>query len=233
VALAIREGILRHYLIPASRYGVAPGLVRSLPSRKPITLVDVGASVGEFAAGIQKQFGLRRALLIEPQPERCGGLRETFAEANVRVVQCALSDRSGEIDLDILNFDYSTSLLPVLRDEESMSGGFDLAVRERIKCRTRTLDDLLEEEQWHEPVDLLKLDVQGAELMVLGGAANALANTRMVCAEVSFRPLYLGSCTFAEVYASLRNHGFRLLSLEEGFKGTDGELLQADALFSR
>lgn len=233
LSLALREKILNHYLIPSSRYGVPSALVQALPRGTPVSLVDVGASQGDFAKGIQRHFGLRRALLIEPQPTHCAQLLGAFGKGDVRVAQCALSDRSGEADLDILNFDYSSSLLPVLLEEASMAGGFDLSVRERIRCRLRTLDDLLEEEQWNNQLDLLKLDVQGAELMVLRGATKTLASTRMVFTEVSFRPLYRGSSVFAEVYAYLREQGFRMLSLDEGFKGTDGELLQGDALFSR
>jgi hypothetical protein len=50
--------------------------------------------------------------------------------------------------------------------------------------------------------------------------------------EVSFSPLYEGSCVFGQVYDFLHARGFRLLALEEGFRGQDGELLQCDALFN-
>ena len=95
------------------------------------------------------------------------------------------------------------------------------------------MDDLLVQEDWLGPVDLLKLDVQGAELLVLRGAEKSLPRVRLVFVEVSFRPIYEGSAVFADVYAFLRGHGFRMLSMEEGFRGTDGELLQSDVLFSR
>ena len=58
-----------------------------------------------------------------------------------------------------------------------------------------------------------------------------LERVRLIWIEVSFRPLYEGSAVLSDVYAFLRSQGFRLYSLHEGFRGVDGELLQADALF--
>lgn len=233
ISMALREKVLRHYLIASSRYGVPGGLVAALPTSGPISLVDVGASVGDFTMSIQNHFGLRRALLVEPQPARAKGLLERFAEKKIQVVDCALSDFEGHENLEVLNWDYSSSLLPLLRKESTMLGGLDLGLRERIRCRVRTLDDLLLEEDWREPVDLLKLDVQGAEMMVLRGAERSLPQVQRVFVEVSFRPIYEGSAVFADVYSFLRERGFRMLSIEDAFRGTDGELLQADVLFSR
>lgn len=233
ISMALREKVLRHYLIPSSRYGVPGGLVAALPASQPISLVDVGASVGDFTMSIQNHFGLRRALVVEPQPARSKGLCERFEGQEIKVVDCALSDREGYQDLEVLNWDYSSSLLPLLRNETTILGGLDLGLRERIRCKVRTLDNLLDQEGWREPVDLLKLDVQGAEMLVLQGAERSLPRVRMVLVEVSFRPLYEGSAVFADVYAFLRDFGFRMLSMEEAFRGTDGELLQSDVLFSR
>jgi len=69
--------------------------------------------------------------------------------------------------------------------------------------------------------------------MVLRGAETSLPSVRMVLSEVSFRPLYEGSAVFADVYDFLRERGFHMVSMEDAFRGTDGELLQADVLFSR
>jgi len=82
-------------------------------------------------------------------------------------------------------------------------------------------------------VDLLKLDVQGAEHMVLHGGQNTLSKTNMVWTEVSFKRLYEGACLHMEVYDLLARSGFALFELESGFRSASGELLQADALFIR
>ncbi len=69
---------------------------------------------------------------------------------------------------------------------------------------TVRLDDVLET----AGADLLKLDIQGAELMVLRHAEQRLATALVVQAEVEFMPLYQGQPLFSEVELFLRGHGF-------------------------
>jgi hypothetical protein len=133
--------------------------------------------------------------------------------------------------MDILNFDYSSSLLPVMPGVGRAGDRLDLTVRERITVATRTLDELVSESTLDGPIDLLKIDTQGTEVDVLKGARQVLPRVRMVWTEISFRAIYEGSALFADVHALLLQHGFRLYSIAEGFRGADGELLQGDALF--
>jgi FkbM family methyltransferase len=160
-------------------------------------------------------------------------LRKRFHNPTVAIVEGALADKEGVQEMEILNWDYSSSLLPVRRDIKTVSSMIDLAVKGTIQCRVRTLDAVLRELDWTESIDLLKIDVQGAELVVLRGATQALMRTRLVFTEVSFRAIYEGSCVFHELYNYLCGNGFKFLALSEGFRGSDGELLQGDALFLR
>lgn len=233
VSLAVKERVFRHYLMPFSRHGVEPGIVRFLRPPGPISFVDIGASAGEVTAAVDAHYGVRRGLLVEPQPARCGELRQRFADPRFSVHQCALSDEETVCSMEVLNYDYSSSILAVKRDLPNVSAVLDLGVRDRLECRVTKLDTLLQEEHWQESVNLLKIDVQGAELMALRGAAKTLSRVRFLFTEVSFKPLYEGSCVFGEIYDFLYARGFRLLSLGEGFRGQDGELLQGDALFGR
>ncbi len=58
--------------------------------------------------------------------------------------------------------------------------------------------------------DLLKLDIQGAELMVLRHAEARLRDAVVIQAEVEFLPLYKGQPLFSEMELFLRGHGFVL-----------------------
>jgi FkbM family methyltransferase len=72
--------------------------------------------------------------------------------------------------------------------------------------QTVRLDDIAET----KGADLIKLDIQGAELMVLQHAAQRLADAVIVQAEVEFLPLYLDQPLFGDVDRLLRQHGFML-----------------------
>ena len=82
-------------------------------------------------------------------------------------------------------------------------------------------------------VDVLALDVQGAERTVLEGGRRMLAEARigLVYAEVILAPTYRGQPGFEGVLAALQPHGYALYGLFDEVWGGD-RLLQADALFA-
>lgn len=99
--------------------------------------------------------------------------------------------------------------------------------------QTVRLDDLVE-----EPVDLLKIDVQGAELDVLHGAEKLLDEILVIHVEVQFFPLYRGVPLFDRVFSFMLDHAFELFDFPrlERYEYQHGtgyleRLLWADALF--
>lgn len=77
-------------------------------------------------------------------------------------------------------------------------------------------------------IDVLQLDIQGAELMALEGAKNLLKNTRAVFTEVAIRRgLYQDSPSLADISGHLESQGFQLVLL-----GLDTNLT-GNALFLR
>jgi FkbM family methyltransferase len=231
--LRARESALGILGVPWNRYGIPAPVMSRLQGKSGLTLIDIGASEGHFTSSLDQFCGLSRALLIEPQPKRYEKLREEFLAPRYSVACAAVADREGHLDMEILKFDYSSSILPVKRDRPEVNAVHDLGVREVVKCRLATLDTLCKENQFDGPVDLLKVDVQGAEHLVLAGAKATLHRTQLLLTEVSFQPLYEGSSTIEEVIAVCHEQGFLLKHLMEGFRAVNGELLQADALFER
>ena len=77
-------------------------------------------------------------------------------------------------------------------------------VLERLPLATRRLDDI--EQVAH--MDMLKIDVQGSELMVFRGAQRLLQEAVAVQTEVPFVPLYENQPVFGDVDNALRDHGF-------------------------
>jgi len=76
-------------------------------------------------------------------------------------------------------------------------------VRE-VEVRTRRLDDIPAVGEF----DLLKIDIQGGELMVFQNGRTALSSAVAIQTEVSFIPLYENQPAFGHVDLELRSQGF-------------------------
>jgi FkbM family methyltransferase len=137
-----------------------------------------------------------------------------------------------------------TSLLEPNPAVLSLFGGFTEwgAVVRTEQVNTVRLDDVPETEGF----DLLKIDIQGAELMVMENAVARLAGALVVHTEVEFLPMYVGQPLFSDVDQFLRRQGFvlhrfvPLVSRVVGPLAADSDpyeglnqLLWADAVFVR
>ena len=58
--------------------------------------------------------------------------------------------------------------------------------------------------------EMIKIDIQGAELMALSHGRTRLRDTLVIHSEVEFLPLYIGQPLFSEVETFLRGEGFVL-----------------------
>ena len=90
-----------------------------------------------------------------------------------------MTNKDGSTEMENVNWDYSSSILPVKPFVGGSDRVIDLRVREKVRVDVRTLDGLLKAVGWNEPIDLLKIDVQGAELLVLNGASDCTNRTRL------------------------------------------------------
>ena len=72
------------------------------------------------------------------------------------------------------------------------------------KLKTVRLDDVPET----EGVDLIKIDIQGGELMVFKHATKRLADALVIHTEVEFMQMYVDQPLFSDVELFLRQHGF-------------------------
>jgi len=92
------------------------------------------------------------------------------------------------------------------------------------EVRTMRLDDIAE----MADVDFLKVDVQGAEILVFQGALECLKSALVVDVEVDFIPLYKNQPLFADVDAFLRSCGFMLHQLQHYGLPFKSKLVQRD-----
>jgi FkbM family methyltransferase len=206
--------------------------LRHLPRLDYRRVIDAGANRGAFTDAFLQLHQPERIVLVEAIPELALKLDEKYSgDSRIRVIAAALSDRSGEAGFEINRSQASSSLLGI-DPRNSKWFGRDLSVASSITVPTITLPDLLARENL-DTVDLLKLDLQGAERLVLTGAADALERVQVIYTEVFFEQLYAGAWLFSEMNEFLSRHRFKLCGLSNIVHAADGDLVQANATFRR
>lgn len=195
-------------------------------------MIDGGASNGSFTDAFLLLHRPQRIVLVEAIPARAEELRSRYAgQAGVSIVSGALSDREGTAQFEINRHMNSSSLLPIdPRNDEWF--GRDLRVAQTVSVPTITLPALMEE-QGLQTVDLLKLDLQGAERFVLTGGEAVLERVRVIYTEVFFEQLYASAWLFWEMNEFLTGRGFKLCGLSNIVHARDGDLVQANATFRK
>lgn len=142
-----------------------PELTRACSSiaEPGMTVVDVGANIGYFTVLFSEIVGEHGSVYAFEADPRNVALLERNVDAsgcdNVTVTQVAVSDTSGTIEFDMSDDQFSRSSIV---DPSETKGTIE-------EIDTVTLDDTVT-----EPVDLLKVDVVGAELRVLQGALSLI-----------------------------------------------------------
>ena len=206
--------------------------LRHLPRVQYRYVIDAGANQGAFTDAFLQLHRPERMVLVEALPGLASKLTEKFAnDSRLSIVAAALSDTNGEARFEINRSEASSSLLPI---DPRNSKWFerDLSVAGSITVPTITLPELMSREKL-ETVDLLKLDLQGAERMVLSGGEGALGRVQVIYTEVFFERLYDGAWLFGEMNEFLSAQGFKLCGLSNIVHAADGDLVQANATFRK
>lgn len=134
--------------------------------------VDVGCHQGSILKEMLRLAPRGTHFAFEPLPGLYAGLRATFGSvANVRLHDYALSDVAGTTSFQHVVSNPAYSGLRQRRYDRSHE-----QVQE-IRVTTQLLDQVVPE---HVPIRFIKVDVEGAELQVLKGAAATIRKNRPV-----------------------------------------------------
>jgi FkbM family methyltransferase len=196
---------------------------------EPQVIFDVGSSDSGWSYDIARLFPKAQFHLFEPLLDHRPFYRENtanilLARPDFRIHKVAVGDVDGTIKIGSDETGYAASTL---------LNQANVTFTERIEVPIRRLDTMVFELGLPRP-DVLKLDVQGAELAILTGSGSLLDHVQLIQAEVWLMRKY-GEETplLHEVNEYLRSKGFFLVALGDFYYGDYHELFAADAFFAR
>ena len=204
----------QEYEIEFSTSKLFHSLIRT---RKPIIL-DVGAFQGESYEFYRNIFEHSIIYSFEPDPDSFEILTRK-ARKNHHCFNIALFNTSGSIPFYRNPISHTNSPYKVnaksrdsINVNEASNTTNNLTSNVEILVEAKTLDQIIAEEAI-DRIDLLKIDVQAAEVLVLQGARKALGITEVVVIEISFFDYYENSSSFGQVEELLRPAGLSFFGL--------------------
>jgi FkbM family methyltransferase len=193
---------------------------RLIPNAK--TIFDVGANVGQTAKTYRKLFPQADIYSFEPFPLTYYEMTNAVKGPKFYPVNVALSDTIGEATLNIGGISQTNSMLH-RATETGRSVQIQTDTIDRF-CTHRSISTL----------DILKIDVEGAEEKVLKGAEGMFGRGAVgaVFTEVYFDPVYEGMPLMWDLHAQLQSYGFRLHGLYSLSSSDNGRLNFGNALYT-
>jgi len=171
--------------------------------KKDDVFYDIGANIGlisNFAGQI-----CSNVIAFEPYPPNHNRLKNTLCNtpANIQTYELALSDSEGEINFSATEVGQGTG---------SIGSGNETV-------NTIRGDEIVSREELEQP-DIVKIDVEGAEGLVIDGMKEVLANTRRIYCEIHLpadhrTSIHSYGWTPVELLTELESMGFEIHFLNE------------------
>ena len=207
------DNLLLLMLLDAGPAGLEPGTRHVLTKllQPGMTFVDVGAHIGLLTlAGARAVGRTGKVLALEPAPAAFDALTQAILvnglAETVEARRLAIGEGQEQRTFYVRPVLGHSSLTPSNVPAETSV--------DEISVDVSPLDELL---RTGERVDLVKIDVEGAELAVLAGMKRIIAENPGVGIIAEFGPSHLRAAKIEPEYwfASFRNNGFEPLVIDE------------------
>jgi FkbM family methyltransferase len=165
--------------------------------------LDIGGWHG-FYSGVMALAGASKVIVFEPLPANCARIRrliELNPQLSIELIEAAVSEISGELEFQVMP-ETSMGKLACSAFQPEQTGA------KRITVNAVTIDDLVTTMKIERP-NVIKIDVEGAELLALRGAERTLADSRPKIFMEAHSLELLRSCT-----SFLETRGFATRVLE-------------------
>ncbi|HYW60275.1 MAG TPA: FkbM family methyltransferase [Xanthobacteraceae bacterium] len=191
----------------------------------PVTIYDIGAYQGGWTRLAAEVFPAAQFVLFEANADHAG---ELAASGHRHVIAALGAEDAGARAFHVPRTGDVTGASLYVENTAHYAQP-NLQVRELATAR---LDTLVARERLPPP-ELIKIDVQGAELDVLSGARETLRSASVLIVEVSLVDYNRSAPLIADALAAIDRDGFKCADLCQVHRTGRHFVLQLDLLFVR
>jgi FkbM family methyltransferase len=183
-----------------------------------MTVIDIGANIGYFTIIAARRVGRAgRVIAFEPEPENRFFLEQSVEMndlAHVMIYPIAIADKKGAVILNL--FDSNKGKHSLVKD-----AGDDKGFSSRITVESTDLDSFLRDKGPCQTIDVIKMDIEGAESLALAGMKETLLRCRTLFME--YTPLAIKKAGHEPelILAALKEQGFSIYQINEKSRSLD------------
>jgi FkbM family methyltransferase len=195
----------------------------------PTTIIDIGAARGLWSAAARFAFPDSQIYAFEPIQSNLDIIDNKFVnDKKFKSFNCALSDMNGETTFWLNSALDSSSLLTMT---DVHKNEFPQSKDEtKITVKTFRLDELSDLDLFGQI--FIKMDVQGAELLVLKGAEKILDNVDWIKLELNFERFYDNQAKYTDIFNFMDKHNYSsFIQSDLIFSSKTNKLLASDITF--
>lgn len=171
-------------------------------------ILDVGAHSGDWTRTMNKLFQDAKFMMVEGNPKKTKVLSAYTAQSGHQFDIAIVGDKPKTVTFHAhKHFNTGGS---IFREENYKY--WKPHVIEKFTADMVTIDSIVKRREFG-PVDMLKIDIQGAEFLALLGATETLATAKYVMLEASVHQYNPGAAGFADINTLLEHQGFRLYDI--------------------
>jgi len=197
-------------------------------------VIDAGANIGYFTLLAARLVGpTGKVFAFEPEPKNYYYLEKNIKLNNynhVLIFQKAVSDRNGKTKLYICDYDTGHHTINKYDGIKNYSKG--RATKEKsIEIETITLDDFLKGRV--NKIDVIKMDVEGAEALALAGMDRILKTNENLKMFIEFFPLLIekmGNSPREFVRKLLEDYKFSIYVIPDDYNAMKGKMVKINSV---
>jgi FkbM family methyltransferase len=198
---------------------------------EPKTIIDIGAARGQWSQAARMVYPETQIYAFEP-------ILESYKLMQVRMINdiyfhafnFGLADKNSKVTFGLNSFPDSSSILKMT---EIHKKEFPFTEKEKLVEIDCFRLDSIPEMNIISPA-FLKMDVQGAELIVLKGAGKVLEQLQGIQLELNFETFYESQVNYKEIFDFMFSQNFkRFFQIGTLKSNNSNKILACDMVFLR